>query len=152
MEVRFPDVKDSHVLELAAFMRVDDIVECHDAGYRSALEAVRHSVEASVECRACTIDGEVMAIYGVIPNDVLNGHGTLWLLTTETVDEHRKTFVRYASLVLLLLKTRWRRLSLGIGSRHVGALKLALHSGFKPGETYFDRDTGQPFTLHTIGG
>ena len=152
MEVKFPDVTEAHILELANNMRHDDLVECRQGGYASGLEVVRESVRVSKECRACTIDGEVLAIYGVIQESVITGRGQLWLLTSNLVDEHKKTFVAYSKLVLLLMKQRWRSIVVPIGADHRGALRLAHRYGFLRGQTFPDVSTGKPFMIHTMGG
>jgi len=152
LEIKFPDVTEAHILELAAGMRPDDELECRQAGYASALEAVRETVAASKEARTCTVDGRVLAIYGVIEESVVTGRGQLWLLTTTLVDTHKKTFVTYARLALLLMKQRWRTLIVPIGAEHRGALRLASRFSFTRGETFPDVSTGKPFMLHSIGG
>jgi hypothetical protein len=152
LEVKFPDVTEDHIFELARNMRPDDLEECRQAGYATALEAVSESVKASKECRACTVDDQVLAIYGVIEQSILTGSGQLWLLTTNLVESHKKTFVLYSKLVLLLMKQRWRSLVVPIGAEHKGALRLAHRYGFLRGQKYPDVSTGKPFMIHTIGG
>lgn len=152
MEVKFQAVTEEHILELAEFMQAADIIECLDAGFLTGLEAVRHSVTGSEECWCCTVDGRVLAIFGVIPENLLLEQGTLWLLTTTLVREKPKTFVKFAKRALAVLRVHWKSLSVGIGGTHQSALAFARRAGFRFVGTTGHASTGAPFMLHTIGG
>lgn len=137
--------------ELAMDMREADWAECQDAGFETPLAAVTDSVNKSTECLFCVVGGRVIGAYGVVRDSVLTRTGVLWLLTSNVADSNKKTFVACGRLCLVSLLARWRKLVVGIGSRHVSAIRFAYRSGFKPGETYPNETTGAPFTHHSIG-
>jgi hypothetical protein len=152
VEIKFikptPELAD----KLAIRMREDDLFECLDAGYGTGFEAVHESIRRSHESWCCTVDGEVLAIFGVICDSLLSRTGTLWLLTSTLVDRKPKTFVKHARLALNAMRARWRVLSVGIGGGHARAIRFAQGAGFEFKGTTGNPITGAPFMLHIIGG
>lgn len=132
MIAAFVSVTDAHVVELAERMSPEDLIEVHKLGYGTALEAVRASVDLSMECWTCVLDGEVLAIYGLLPQSVIRGQVNLWMLTTDLAIKRKKSFVRCAKHVLTHLKSQWKAVSVGIAADHDRALRLAARFGFRP--------------------
>lgn len=142
---------DEQVLELAQNMREEDVEECLASGFESALDAVTKGVAVSSQCWTCLVDGRVLGMFGLTSGNVLAGEMTLWLLTTDMANHRPKTFVRIARECLVILKSRWSKLSLGIDNRHLRALRFATRSGFTSAHTYPHPLTGEPFTLVMMG-
>lgn len=152
MEIEFVKPTPAHALLLAANMRQADVEECVACGYDGAVSAVLASIKFSTECWVCTVDGEVMGIFGVIVDNLLMRRASLWLLTSTLVDRKPKTFVRYARIALASIRRSWPSLFLVADAHHVGANRFALAVGFSSSATYAHEMTGQPVRLFTMGG
>jgi len=142
---------EAHIRDLAENMREADLQECVAFGCPDSNEAVRTSVELSTECWACTVDGRVLAIFGLMVNSALERRAVLWLLTSTLVDRRPKLFVSLARKALASMRRSWPKLSVGIDTHHQAALRFASRSGFSSMCTYAHPDTGEPFRLHTMG-
>jgi len=151
LEVKFVKPTEDHILDLGQNMREDDQQECAAAGHLDPHAAVRASIDASAECWACTVDGRVLAIFGLTVQAALERKASLWLLTSTLVDRKPKLFVSLARKALASMRRAWPILSVGIDAHHATALRFASRFGFSPGWTYAHPDTGEPFRLHTMG-
>lgn len=78
---------------LFANMRASDRAECEAYGV-PVYETIRSSAARSLLCWTGLIDGELAAIIGVTPFDVLGGVGTPWMLGTPVLDRHSRILVR----------------------------------------------------------
>jgi len=152
LEVKFQSPTEEHVASLIETIRQADLDECISAGYAGASDAVRSSVTASTECWSCTVDGEVIAIFGVVLDSALEGKGSLWLLTSKLVERNPKTFVKYSKLALEAMRSRWSQMYVGIDAHYSSAIRFAARLGFTSAATYANPKTGEPFRLHVIGG
>lgn len=81
---------------LVAHMRKADVDEVHAAGHDDLRAVVAEGVRVSVDCHAAWVDDELACIFGVAPlgGRLLSPIGVPWLLGTDTLLKHRRTFVR----------------------------------------------------------
>lgn len=70
------------------------------AGVPWALKHLRHSAQCSAYAYVGYIDGEVACVYGLVPPSLLSDRVYLWLITTDTVDKHKFTFIRHSQMVI----------------------------------------------------
>ena len=47
-----------------------------------------------------SVDGEVAAMWGLVPQSLLSNQAYLWLLTTDLAEEHKFLLVRYSQLFI----------------------------------------------------
>lgn len=79
---------------LIANLRPADLAECQAYGRPGMAEGIRSSARRSLLCWSGFVDGELAAILGVAPIDMLAGIGSPWMLGTSVLDAHSRVLVR----------------------------------------------------------
>ena len=79
---------------LYANLRVSDREEVLAAGRTDILGAIEQGVKSSTLCWTGFIDGQLAAILGVAPINLLGGVGSPWMLGTPVLDAHSRVLVR----------------------------------------------------------
>lgn len=79
---------------LAANLRPADLAECMAYGRPDIAAGIASSVNRSVLCWTGLIDGELAAILGCAPINMLGGIGSPWMLGTPVLDAHQRVLVR----------------------------------------------------------
>jgi hypothetical protein len=135
-------------VELARRMRREDADEVEATGGFTPLEAILTSMRYSEEAWTATFDGEVAAMYGVAR--LARRNGAAWLLTSDLVERHAKTFWKACCRELPKLFERWDVLANAIDQRHEKAVRWARRLGFFlfPAEPY--GAAGLPFHMFTV--
>ena len=135
----------AHVHAAIDGMRDDERAQLW-AGFRwTPAEAVWRCVEESAQTWAAIVDGEVMAVFGVVPHSTLLRIGIPWLATTAAVERHPKTFYRLCRAILPGFREKWPTLIGAISQRHERSLAWARHLGFDIGEPIPTGPDGAPF-------
>lgn len=80
--------------ELAANLRPSDLAECRAYGRADIAAGVISSANRSMLCWTGLVDGELAAILGVAPINVMCGIGSPWMLGTPVLDAHSRVLVR----------------------------------------------------------
>lgn len=81
----------------------DEILASH--GY-TPINALNEGVEASDFCTAVYINGELIAILGLVITSMITGHGVPWLLGTDGVVTHSREFLLNSKDVVNELKRK----------------------------------------------
>ncbi len=68
--------------------------------------ALKSALKQSVNAWVGEIDGQPVAMWGIYRGSLIDPTGFLWMVTTNAVEEHQFTFVRYARIVLDILLER----------------------------------------------
>jgi hypothetical protein len=79
---------------LAPRLRAADVAEVWAACGEEPLPAILKSLELSTYTRGLLLDGEPAAIWGVAPLRGLPGAGAAWLLGSDALTAHARTFWR----------------------------------------------------------
>lgn len=79
---------------LIAQLRPADRAECLAYGRPDLAAGIRNSVHRSLLCWTGWVDGELAAILGVAPLNLLTGLGSPWMLGTPVLDRHQRVLVR----------------------------------------------------------
>ena len=79
---------------LATQLRPQDLAECRAYGREDIASGVEASARRSLLCWSAFIDGDLAAILGVAPLDIVNGLGSPWMLGTPVLDRHQRILVR----------------------------------------------------------
>jgi hypothetical protein len=82
------------VADLIANLRPSDLAECQAYGRSDIAAGIEASVRRSMLCWTGYVDGELAAILGVAPVNVLTGMGSPWMLGTPVLDAHQRVLVR----------------------------------------------------------
>jgi hypothetical protein len=80
--------------QLFAHLRASDLAECQAYGQPDIAAGIESSVRRSILCWTGLVDGELAAIIGVTPVNVLTGVGSPWMLGTPLLDRHQRVLVR----------------------------------------------------------
>lgn len=75
-------------------MRLADFTECLAYGHADMAASLESCVKRSMLCWTAMIDGELAAILGVAPVNVMAGIGSPWMLGTPVLDAHSRVLVR----------------------------------------------------------
>lgn len=120
-------------LELAAHMPKADAEECRAHLGITPEEAVLGSMAVSDESFALRRGGELLAIYGVGPQqDTPPGTlGNVWLMTTEAVERHRKDFLKAARPAVRVLLGHYPVLVGFVDTEHAETVRFARWLGFE---------------------
>ena len=93
-EVLIRPTEPGDAAELIAHLRASDLAECLAYGRDDVAAGIEASVRRSVLCWTGLVDGELAAIIGVAPVNMLTGMGSPWMLGTPVLDRHHRILVR----------------------------------------------------------
>ncbi|MCR4296521.1 MAG: hypothetical protein NUW21_13380 [Elusimicrobia bacterium] len=154
MKVEILPATLDHALDLAPRLRAEDAAEVLASSGRSPFEALAFAVAYSDEASALLFDGEVACLYGVaaIRESFLGPPvaWSIWLLGSDALRRHRRTFVRLSREVVAILRARYAVLFNFVDARYVAALRWAEWLGFEVGEPRPYGVAGLPFRLITL--
>lgn len=136
--VRFEAATRAHAEALAELLRPEDVAEVVAFGYATGRDALIASLESSEEAfSALTDDGEVLAMWGVIPlrQTMLGEVGALiWFLSGRGFPRYAKTLSKAARIAVRVLGERYGTLGNYIDARYEAAVRFARWVGFQVGE------------------
>lgn len=130
-------VTREHIEQLAKSMRPEDMEEVLASGGFDPLDALERSVAVSELVRTAVFDGEVAAIWGVMPGappvTALGGSavGIPWALTGRAVNRRPKAFLRYSRLAVDEMLEHYELLAQFVDGRYDAALRWAAWLGFQ---------------------
>jgi hypothetical protein len=139
----------SDAAEMAAHMRPEDVAEVWAEGRRTPYEALEMSLSLSGS-QAWTVrhDGKILAMWGAAPIDLISGVAVVWLLTTDEVDRHPRSFMRATREAVRWLRDKYSISVNRIDARYLRAVRWARRAGFEVGEAMtLDGYTFHPITL-----
>jgi hypothetical protein len=116
----------------------------------AAGEDVEATIEAAirlstVEVWVFSINGDLAGVWGVIPCDLLGGWAVPWVLTTATVDRHKKTFFAESRRVMTRLRKRFGKMTNMIDVRYAASVNWARRLGFSVSDPVQYPGTGMKF-------
>ncbi len=79
-----------HIEPIAAAIRQADCNECWAAGAMTARDALRMSLDGAALARTWLVDGQPAAMGGISGE---RESASIWLLTTDLVEQHRRRFL-----------------------------------------------------------
>lgn len=132
-------------------MRAADVAECQAAGRPDLAQMLREAVDLSAWSVAARVDGELAAIFGVRPVDGLMGQrGVPWLLGTETLVRHRRSFVRLAPAYIAQMLKAYPLLTNSVHAENTQAVAWLKRAGFRLGDAAPCGPHGAPFHPFTL--
>lgn len=146
-EIAILPATDRHAHALAPRMRAGDAAEVMASNGYTPIGACLAALGVSSYARTLLIDGEVAAMWGVAPANVLTGLGSAWLLTTDIIDRHRRLFVRLSRLEVKRLLQMYSTIFQFVDARYRAALRWAEAIGFTVGPPHPLRPGGPLFCL-----
>tara|TARA_R110000744_G_scaffold380326_3_gene500756 strand:+ start:21337 stop:21795 length:459 start_codon:yes stop_codon:yes gene_type:complete len=85
---------------IADNMRQADVDEVMAAANSTPLQAITGGIEISYSSSVAVINGDIVAIMGVVKNTALSSTGVPWLLGTEAIVKHYREFLGASPSVL----------------------------------------------------
>jgi hypothetical protein len=85
---------------IAENMRNDDIEEVRAASNKTPIKAITDGVRISDFSSVAVINGDVVAVMGVVKGSTLSDSGVAWLLGTTYISKHRREFLDNSHKVL----------------------------------------------------
>lgn len=119
--------------EMAPHMRREDADEVWAEARMAPYEALVWSLGLSgSDAWTVRVRGKIMAMWGVVPVNLLGGEVVPWLLTTYEVERHPREFMRAARAAVNDLK-KFRLAHNRVDARYEKALRWAGRIGFEVG-------------------
>lgn len=125
-EALMRESRPADVDELCRNLREADAAEVTAGGEATGADGVRFAVSASPVTWALELDGQVGALFGLMPYEP--GRLVLWMLTAQVFGERPRPFLRAIRRHLLWLRTLGELFNF-IDGRYTGALRLAAALG-----------------------
>lgn len=94
-DVLIRDTTLRDVVDLANNLRVADRAEMAAYGHTEPIGALTRSAVSSMMCWSAFIDGELAAILGCAPINIIGGVGSPWMMGTPVLDRHQRILVRH---------------------------------------------------------
>jgi hypothetical protein len=129
MSVAIVPASPAHVGRIASRMRAIDRLECQAMGH-GPKEALRAGLMNSSLCFTATVDGKAEAMFGLVVNNALCGHGTPWFLGSDSVFDHPREMLTYGPLVVDLFCEQTPSLSNYVAAQNDRAIRLLRRWGF----------------------
>jgi hypothetical protein len=144
-EVLIRPTEPSDVEMLIAHLRASDLAECQAYGRSDIGEGIRASVRRSLLCWSGFIDGELAAILGVAPIDMLNGLGSPWMLGTPVLDRHQRVLVRATPEYISRMLKAFPHLVNFVHAKNTTSVRWLRRLGFTLQEAVPFGPLGEPF-------
>ena len=127
----FHPVTDADVKALALDMRDEDALEVQRSSGFTPLEAIERSIAVSDgRAFAARIDGDLVAVFGIVAADMLGGVGVPWLLTSKLAELHRGAFLRSAKDIAAIWSREFPTLLQFVDVEYVSACRFLERLGF----------------------
>lgn len=123
-----------HALELEPKMRQADRAECEGMGWE-ALPGLLFSLKHSRDSWAGLADGECVCIFGVYCKSFLGTEANPWLLATDEMPKHARTFLRLNKRYMASLRDEFQVLSGHVDVNNVVSQRWLRWLGFSVSET-----------------
>jgi hypothetical protein len=130
-EYEIIDAEADHIEAIAREVRQADVNECWNALAMPIRDALAMSLAGAAVARVGMADGVPIVMYGV------NGDGRdgqIWLVATDLLNQHQKTFLRYSRIELADFQTRYDLLANYVDMRNKRAIRWLRWLGFEFGD------------------
>jgi hypothetical protein len=120
-----------HIFHLANHMAKADVEEVAAAVGMGPYRALEDSLNRSAVAWTGMVDGRPVCMFGVSPIDILGGVGSPWLLGTDEIKKHAKTFLKLNKLYVPKMLELFPILTNYVDARHETAIRWLKWLGFK---------------------
>lgn len=141
--IRLTRTEDAELL--IANLREADLAECLAYGNPSVAKDIRNSVARSMLCWSGFIDGELAAILGVTPVNVMGGTGSPWMLGTPVLDRHSRVLVRTVPVYIARMLKAFPHLVNFVHAENTTSVRWLHRLGFTLHEAVPYGKSGAPF-------
>lgn len=117
-------------VEVALNIRAADRDELWASGRNIPISCLIRAHKLSTGCKSLVIDGKVACIFGVAPLSMLGSIGSPWMIGTDLIEKHPKTFLRKCQNSVLAMTESYGTLLNYVDARNVMAIKWLSWLGF----------------------
>lgn len=148
--IRFVEATEDHAAEVAANLRLMDVLESAALLGTTGVEAVWHSMAAPGKVYAAEHSyGTTVALFGVSRTTVLGNIGSPWLLGTDRVDEHTAVMLDVSRRFVAHKLKRFEELRNVVWERNRKSQVYLRRVGFTLGDVKINH-LGEPFREFTM--
>lgn len=126
--VRLPRPGD--ISRLSRRMRAIDVAECAAMGH-TPREALREAFLGSAPVWVATINDKAECAFGVVPLDLIDGTGRVWMLGSEEARRWAAPLMRDAPRILARMHLRYRHLENVVAADNLSAIGWLEWLGFE---------------------
>lgn len=144
-EVLIRPTEPGDAAELIANLRASDLAECLAYGRDDVGAGIEASVRRSVLCWTGLVDGQVAAIIGVAPVNILTGMGSPWMLGTPLLDRHHRVLVRRTPEYISRMLKAFPHLVNFVHAKNTTSVRWLRRLGFTLHEAVPYGPLGEPF-------
>lgn len=144
-EVLIRPTEPGDAARLFANLRPSDLAECQAYGQADIGAGIEASVRRSALCWTGLVDGEVAAILGVAPLNILTGMGSPWMLGTPLVDRYQRVLVRSTPEYIARMLKAFPHLVNFVHARNTTSVRWLRRLGFTLHEAVPFGPLGEPF-------
>ena len=130
---------------LFANLRASDLAECRAYGDPDIAASIASCVDCSVLCWTGLVDGELAAILGVAPINMLAGIGSPWMLGTPVLDRHQRILVRMTPEYISRMLKAFPHLVNYVHAKNTTSVRWLRRLGFTLHEAVPYGPLGEPF-------
>ena len=129
--VRIEKATLEHIALMSANVRKADRQEIFAAGGMSVEEALTKSIAMSGSHFTGFIDDKIVCMFGIGEISMLKYQGIVWLIGTNEIEKHKKTFMQYSKGFIEKYKRDYSYMYNFVDSRNKLALAWLKWLGFK---------------------
>ena len=118
-----------HIAVVAQNMRAIDRKECAAFG-QSPHNALTEAVDRSLWSLTALEDGVPHAIMGVVPRNMMEGHGIPWFLGSERVYDRPIALIRFGKAVIAEMRRSFATLENFVSTENKQAIRFLQHFGW----------------------
>jgi hypothetical protein len=126
-------------------LRPSDLAECKAYGRPDIAAGIESSARRSVLCWSGFVDGELAAIIGVAPINMVCGVGSPWMLGTPVLDRHHRILVRRTPEYIAKMLTAFPHLVNFVHAQNTTSVRWLRRLGFTLHEAMPYGALGEPF-------
>jgi len=126
---------EEDVRELAPLLRVEDRLEVLALGL-NPIEGLLQSLAGAQEAWTYRAQGQIVCMAGIAPRSLIGRTGVPWLLGTELVVRHRRSFMVETRRVVARWLTHFDALTNIVDARYEAAIRWLDWLGFEIGEPF----------------
>jgi len=119
---------------VAANMRVADRLEVRYSHGHTPIEALTNGISRSNLCSVALINDEPCAVFGLVVENILTGNGVPWLLGTDLIFKHRRSFIEHTRSGVDEMLQLCPRLSNWVHCDNIKSIRWLSSMGFSFGE------------------
>lgn len=123
------DAEAGDILDMMDRLRPEEVAEVWASHHYTPRQALEASWENSTGKMTFLYKGEVVGMFGVVPESLLSDRALVWLLTTDLIYKMKIAFLRASKKFIPAIMSRYGHLHNFVDARNVQCLKWLAWAG-----------------------